>query len=88
MSDNGGGMSCKELVELVTDYREGSLPAGDVARFEAHVALCPPCVEYIAQIERSILVVGATWRELEHEPEVDELLRVFRDWKRVAPRHT
>ena len=46
MSENGGiadngGMSCKELVELVTDYFEGALPADDPAHFDAHLALCP-----------------------------------------------
>ena len=80
MSGNGG-MSCKELVELVTDYLEGALPGGDVARFEAHLALCPPCVEYIAQIERTVAVVGANWRDAERDPGTAELLELFHDWK-------
>jgi anti-sigma factor RsiW len=83
MSDNGG-MSCKELVELVTDYLEGALPADDVGHFEAHLALCPPCVEYVAQIERSIAVVGATRRDVEGDPVAPELLELFRDWKRAV----
>jgi anti-sigma factor RsiW len=87
MSDNGG-MSCKELVELVTDYLEGALPEDDRAHFEAHLALCPPCVEYVAQIERTVAVVGATWRDVDGEPGTAELLELFRDWKRLSRRLT
>jgi anti-sigma factor RsiW len=86
IADNGG-MSCKQLVELVTDYLEGALPLDDAAHFEAHLALCPPCVEYVAQIERTVSVVGASWRDVERDPAVAELLELFRDYKRVAPRH-
>ena len=31
-------LTCQELVELVTDYLEGALPAAERARFEAHLA--------------------------------------------------
>jgi anti-sigma factor RsiW len=75
-------MSCKELVELVTDYLEDALPTDDRARFDAHLAECPWCVEYVAQIERTIVLVGASAaeRELEGSAAVDVLLRTFRDW--------
>jgi anti-sigma factor RsiW len=77
-------MSCKELVELVTDYLEGTLPAGDRMRFEAHLAECPWCVEYVAQIERTITAVGASWCNVESDAGMAELLELFRDWKRGA----
>ncbi len=75
-------MSCIELVELVTDYMEGTLPEADRARFDAHLGLCPPCVEYLAQMRRTIDAVGFAAPDLERTPAVTELLRVFRDWKR------
>ena len=34
-------ITCRELVELVTDYLEGALPRRDRGRFEAHIAQCP-----------------------------------------------
>jgi anti-sigma factor RsiW len=80
-------MSCKELVELVTDYLEGALSSRDRARFEAHLAECPWCVEYVGQIERTVAVVGSTWRGVEDDPRTAELLELFRDWRRVAPRN-
>jgi anti-sigma factor RsiW len=77
-------MSCKELVELVTHYLEDALPADDRARFEAHLAECPWCVEYVAQIERTVVAVGDSWRDVERDAGMAELLGLFRDWKRGA----
>jgi anti-sigma factor RsiW len=77
-------MSCKELVELVTEYLEGALPAADRARFDEHLAQCPWCVEYVAQIERTITAVGASWRDVESDGGMAELLELFRGWKRGA----
>jgi anti-sigma factor RsiW len=79
-----GEMTCKELVELVTDYLEDGLPADDRMRFDAHLAECPWCVEYVAQIERTVVAVGASWRDVESDAGTAELLGLFRDWKRGA----
>jgi anti-sigma factor RsiW len=75
-------MSCKELVELVTDYLEGRLPAHDLERLEAHLTICDPCVVYIEQIRESMAVVGKL-SEDDLPPGAEEvLLAQFRDWKR------
>jgi anti-sigma factor RsiW len=75
-------LACNELVELVTDYVEDALAANERARFDAHLTECPDCVEYVAQMHRTILAVGLAGTELERTPPVTELLRVFRNWKR------
>jgi anti-sigma factor RsiW len=75
-------MSCKELVELVTHYLEDALPARDRARFDAHLAECPWCVEYVAQVQRTVSAVGASWRDVEGDAGMVELLELFGDWKR------
>ncbi len=75
-------LPCRELVELVTDYLEGALPPGERARFDAHVAACPGCGEYLEQM-RATLVLTRASGELEGRPEVDGLLRAFRDWHRA-----
>ena len=33
-------LSCQELVELVTDYLDGALPARERRRFERHLETC------------------------------------------------
>jgi MFS family permease len=42
--------ACKELVELVTDYLDGVLPPDRRDEFQAHLAGCGGCVEYVRQI--------------------------------------
>jgi anti-sigma factor RsiW len=75
-------ITCRELVELVTDYLEGALEPGDQARFEQHLEICEPCVAYVEQIRLTIAASGATSDE-QLDPEArEELLAVFRDWKR------
>jgi anti-sigma factor RsiW len=76
-------MTCQELVELVTEYFDGALPEMERARFEAHLAECPACELYLAQMRTTIEVVGAApW--LAERPEVSALLATFRDWRRSA----
>ena len=73
-------MSCRELVELVTEYFEGALSPADTARFEEHIAECFWCARYIKQMKVTISTVGRIDEE-SISPEVrDELLHVFRDW--------
>lgn len=43
-------MTCRDLVELVTDYLEAALSPAARRRFEAHVARCPDCTVYVDQM--------------------------------------
>ena len=74
-------MTCRELVELVTDYIEGRLPERDRVRFEAHVAGCGHCVEYVAQLRRTIEVLGELSAEAIDPAREAELLAAFRGWR-------
>jgi anti-sigma factor RsiW len=75
-------MSCKELVELVTDYFEDALPSEDRQRFEQHLSLCHGCVNYVEQMRKTVATVG-TLHEQAIPPEArTALLSAFRDWKR------
>jgi anti-sigma factor RsiW len=51
-------ITCQELVELVTDYVESVLPERERTRLEAHLAECPYCEEYIAQMRQTIYALG------------------------------
>jgi anti-sigma factor RsiW len=52
-------LTCREVVELVTDYFEDAMPAAERERFEAHVAKCPGCDAYLGQMRVTIQVVAA-----------------------------
>jgi anti-sigma factor RsiW len=75
-------MTCQELVELVTEYLEGALPARERERFDRHLDECPYCTNYLDQMRITIRTLGSLEEE-SISPEVkDALLTAFRDWKR------
>lgn len=51
-------LTCKELVELVTDYLEGALSPETRTRFEDHLAGCPFCRIYLEQMRQTIGALG------------------------------
>jgi anti-sigma factor RsiW len=72
---------CQEVVELVTDYLEGALSARDRRRFERHIAGCPHCTAYLAQMRETLRLTGElTPEDLTPQME-DELSEVFRRWQ-------
>ena len=58
MDANTIELVCREVVELVTEYLGGTLPAPDRERFDQHLATCPPCTAYLAQV-RTTLALAA-----------------------------
>jgi anti-sigma factor RsiW len=77
-------MSCKELVGVITDYLDGTLPAPDRARFDAHLEECPYCVSYLGQMRDTIEALGEL-REQSLSPEAREgLLEAFRGRRGAA----
>jgi anti-sigma factor RsiW len=73
-------MSCKQLVEVITDYLEGTMAAADRTRFDAHLAECPYCVAYLDQMRETIRALGKLREESLHPDARDELLQAFRGW--------
>lgn len=74
-------MVCREVVEAVTDYLEGTMASRDRARFEAHLAGCPHCTEYLAQMRRTLDVMGRIEPD-DLAPEVQgELIALYRRWQ-------
>ena len=74
-------LTCQELVELVTDYVEDTLPPDERARFERHLSICPGCVTYVEQFRQTIALTGALRENDLASTARDELLAQFRDWK-------
>lgn len=74
-------LTCQELVELVTEYVEGTLPPTELGRFEGHLADCPHCRVYLDQMRQTIRTLGRLPEESVPPGVLDELLRYFRSWK-------
>jgi predicted anti-sigma-YlaC factor YlaD len=74
-------LTCKELVEVVTDYLEAKLSDVDRRRFEEHLADCRGCSIYLHQMRETIRLTGEL-REEHVPPEgAAELLRVLRSYR-------
>jgi Putative zinc-finger len=63
-------LPCKEIVELVSDFIEGTLPRSTRRRMEHHLRGSDPCVEYVGQIRAAL------------PPETrDHLVDLYRQWQ-------
>jgi len=76
-----GRMTCKEFVEIITDYLDGTMPLGRRIRFHLHLGLCQGCRTYLNQVKQTIRTLGHLPSQ-PPPPEVrDQLLQRFRSWK-------
>jgi anti-sigma factor RsiW len=65
----------------VSDYLEGRLGPRDVARLEGHLAACPHCSEYLAQMRVTIDALGHVQVDDLPEEALDELVGLYRAWR-------
>ena len=75
------GLVCQQVVELITDYLEGTLSRSDRRRLERHLAACPHCTEYLAQLRTTIAVTGQVTAGDLTGPMRDDLAEVYRRWR-------
>ena len=47
-------MTCKELIEFLSEYLDGELPQDVGTTFEKHLAICPDCVAYVTSYGKTI----------------------------------
>jgi predicted anti-sigma-YlaC factor YlaD len=77
-------LTCREVVELVTDYLEGALPPRDRLDFERHLVWCSWCRDYLGQVRTTIELTGSAAEVADPpSPLREQLLEAFRDWKRT-----
>ncbi len=73
-------LTCPELVELVTDYLEESLPAPQRARLEAHLRDCESCEDDLDQMRATLKALGSLPEESLTPVVRHRLLWAFRRW--------
>ena len=81
---NGDEMSCRELVEVITNYLEDRLSEAERARFDAHLGDCPGCRVYLEQMRQIIRTSGSLHEDALLPEARTRLLGLFRDWKRAG----
>jgi anti-sigma factor RsiW len=69
-------LTCRELIEFLADYVDDELAADERARFDAHLAVCPHCVDYLQGYRESIRLGRAAFSDATDVPEdvPDELV--------------
>jgi predicted anti-sigma-YlaC factor YlaD len=55
---SASAITCRELVELVTDYLEGALDPDTLRWVEGHLAVCPGCSAYLDEMRVTIRLTG------------------------------
>ena len=75
-------LTCREVIDLLTDYVEDALPEQERRRVEAHLASCDGCTTYLEQVRETIRLTGMLTEEQIPDAERDRLLDAFRDWNR------
>ncbi len=75
-------LNCQQVVELVTDYLEGSLGWRDRRRFEKHLQACVACGRYLDQMRETLDLLGTVPVDTLSTEGQSTLLDAFRDLKR------
>ncbi|MDT7044241.1 anti-sigma factor family protein [Candidatus Nitronereus thalassa] len=77
-----GNFSCQDLVNLMTDFLEGSLSFSERLRFQIHLGFCRGCRAYLSQMKTTIRTLGQLPAEPIPDDIREELLKRFRTWKK------
>ncbi|MDQ2707304.1 MAG: zf-HC2 domain-containing protein [Actinomycetota bacterium] len=71
-------VTCREVVELLTDFLEGSLPVDRQDLLERHLAMCTWCETYLDQLRHNLTVLGQLREDDVPAAMVDSLAHAFR----------
>lgn len=75
-------LTCKETVELVTDYLEEALLPELEAKFNQHLDSCPGCTNYVDQMRQTLRTLRQLTDGTIAGDEKEELLQLFQDWQK------
>lgn len=78
----GTTITCQEVVDIVTDYLEGGVDDATRDEIEAHLALCPGCDEFLAQMRSTLATLGHIPLDSLSETTKENLLAGFRSFPR------
>ena len=69
-------MICRDAIDVLADYLDGTMPRDLAAELERHLADCAPCRAYLATY-RKTRELGAAAGRVEMPEEMQERLRRF-----------
>lgn len=77
-------LTCREVIDLLTDYLEDALGSKERRRVEEHLATCDGCTAYLETLRETIRLTGMVAEEQIPGEQKQRLLEAFRDWSRPA----
>jgi anti-sigma factor RsiW len=54
--------TCRELIDFLVDFLDGTLPADQRVVFEEHLGRCPACVAYLREYQATVRLEQSTGR--------------------------
>ncbi|MCA1572002.1 MAG: zf-HC2 domain-containing protein [Chloroflexi bacterium] len=78
-----GDLTCRELVALVTDYLEDTIPRQIKDRLEEHLRGCEGCATYLDQIRILLRAFGRLREEWVAKPVLVSLREALAAWKQT-----
>jgi anti-sigma factor RsiW len=77
-------LRCRDAVELITDYIEDALAPNGRRKLDEHLAGCPHCSEYLAQMRATIATSGRVDPD-SLTPDVQRtLIALYRVWQQSS----
>jgi predicted anti-sigma-YlaC factor YlaD len=71
-------LTCREVVELVTEFLGDAMAPEDRVRLEQHLLVCPPCTAYLGQVRATVQLVGSLAEATKFAKPPEALLELFR----------
>ena len=81
MSADVEHVTCREFVEVLTDYLEGVLDPHARAEIERHIVICRGCSNYVEQMRSTIDLLARIAVEDPADTQTEQLLGLFRTWQ-------
>ena len=76
-----GDITCRRVVELMTEYLEDALASDERERFEVHLRHCAACARYLEQLRGTVAMLGSVPAD-EPDPAVrEELVGFYRRFR-------
>jgi anti-sigma factor RsiW len=67
-------MTCRDIIEFLADYAAGTVTAEERTIFEAHLAICPPCVAYLRTYQATVQLGKTALSETQKSDPIPEEL--------------
>jgi anti-sigma factor RsiW len=73
-------LTCRDLVEVVGDYLEGSLPPDRHAEVVAHLEHCEDCLRYLTQLQSTLRILPTVSSPNLSAEQRSAAVDAFREW--------